>query len=139
MDTKLFQSVISGIVGTLVMTLIMYAAPLMGLPEMNPAAMLAAMIGIPLVAGWLLHFAIGIFFASVYVYVFNPKVPIKSKLYKGALFGLAVFIFAQIAMGIMGSLVAGPPLAEGSMLLLILGSILNHVVFGIFVALSVKR
>ncbi len=83
-----------GIIATAVMTGFIFMAPVMGLPKMNPSALLSGMMGMPLFIGYLLHFMIGIIFAAAYVYVFNPKVHIHSKLAKGALFGFVVFIFA---------------------------------------------
>lgn len=139
MNTKIKQSLISGIIGTVVMTAIMFIAPMMGMPKMNPAAMLSGMMGTSIVIGWLMHFMIGVIFAAFYVYLFHPKVNIKSKILKGAVFGIAVFIFAQVAMAIMGAMMGGMPKPEGSMLLMAIGSIMGHVVFGIVVALFTKE
>lgn len=138
MDTKLIKSFIAGIIGTTVMSFIMYVAPMMGIPKMNPPAMLAGMMGMPITVGWLMHFVIGIIFAAFYVFLFAPKIKMKSKLLKGAAFGFIVFLFAQIAMAMMGALIGGIPEPEGAMIGVVLGGILGHVVFGIFVALSVK-
>ncbi len=138
MNTKLIQSIIAGIIATIVMRFIMYAAPLMGIPKMNPPAMLAEMMGAPIAMGWLMHFMIGIIFAAFYAFLFSPKITIKSKILKGSVFGFVVFIFAQITMALMGAIVGGIPEPEGTTTAIILGSVMGHVVFGIFVALSVK-
>jgi len=134
-NTKLKQSMISGIAGTSVMTAIMFVAPMMGIPKMNSADMLAGMMGVPVIVGWMMHFMIGVVFAASYVYIFHPKVNIGSKALKGAIFGFAVFVFAQITMAMMG----GMPKPEGSMMLMMIGSIMGHVVFGIAVSLLVKE
>ncbi len=138
MNTKLIQSIIAGIIATIVMRFIMYAAPLMGIPKMNPPAMLAEMMGAPIAMGWLMHFMIGIIFAAFYAFLFSPKITIKSKILKGSVFGFVVFIFTQITMALMGAIVGGIPEPEGTTTAIILGSVMGHVVFGIFVALSVK-
>jgi uncharacterized membrane protein YagU involved in acid resistance len=93
MKSKIAQSIIAGLVATAVMTGFVFLAPMMGLPKMNPAEMLSGMMGVSLMIGYLMHFMIGIIFAAVYVYLFNPKVHISSKLLKGVLFGFAVFVF----------------------------------------------
>ena len=139
MNTKLKQSMISGIAGTSVMTAIMFVAPMMGIPKMNSAAMLAGMMGVPVIVGWMMHFMIGVVFAASYVYIFHPKVNIGSKALKGAIFGFAVFVFAQITMAVMGAMMGGMPKPEGSMILMMIGSIMGHVVFGIVVSLLVKE
>lgn len=138
MDKKLIQAFIAGILATTVMSMIMYVAPMMGLPKMNPPAMLAGMMGLPPAVGWLMHFMIGIIFAALYVLLFAPKITIKNKIVKGAVFGLLVFIFAQIAMAMMGALMGGIPQPEGAMIGVILGGILGHLIFGIVVALAAK-
>ena len=134
MKSKIAQSVIAGLVATAVMTGFIFLAPMMGLPKMNPAEMLSGMMGVPLMVGYLMHCMIGIIFAAAYVYLFNPKVRIQSKLVKGSLFGFAVFIFAQVMIFIIGKLM---PMAEDNMMLIMLGSLIGHLVYGIVVALII--
>ena len=136
MKSKIAQSVIAGLVATAVMTGFIFLAPMMGLPKMNPAEMLSGMMGVPLMVGYLMHCMIGIIFTAAYVYLFNPKVRIQSKLVKGSLFGFAVFIFAQVMIFIIGKLMP-MPMAEDNMMLIMLGSLIGHLVYGIVVALIV--
>ena len=136
MKSKIAQSVIAGLAATAVMTGFIFLAPMMGLPKMNPAEMLSGMMGVPLIVGYLMHCMIGIIFAAAYVYLFNPKVRIQSKLVKGSLFGFAVFIFAQVMIFIIGKLMP-MPMAEDNMMLIMLGSLIGHLVYGIVVALIV--
>ena len=139
METKIKQSVIGGIAGTAVMTMVMFVAPMMGMPKMNPAAMLSVMMGLPLSIGWIMHFMIGIIFALTYAFLFIPLVKkVNNNMLKGAIFGLAAFVFAQIAIAIMGTMLGGMPPMEDSMMLMMIGSIAGHVIFGIAVALFVK-
>lgn len=140
MKSKIQQSVLGGILGTAVMTMVMFIAPLMGMPKMNPAAMLSAMMGIPIVVGWVMHFMIGIVFGLGYVFVLEKWVRrINSRLLKGAIFGFAVFIFAQVMMAVMGAVMDGMPSPEGNMLLIMMGSIIGHVVYGIVTVQFIKN
>jgi hypothetical protein len=140
MNTKISQAIVGGLVATLVMTLVMMVGPMMGMPKMNPAAMLSMMMGFPLIVGWIMHFMIGVIFALMYVYFMLPMlIKLKNRIVKGAIFGMAAFIFAQIAMMVMGALFGGMPSPEGSMVLMMIGSIMGHVIFGIVVALFVKE
>jgi hypothetical protein len=110
----------------------------MGMPKMNPAAMLSMMMGFPIIVGWVMHFMIGIIFALAYAFFFiNLIKKVINNILKGAIFGMAAFIFAQIMMAIMGMMLPMPPM-EGSMILMMLGSIMGHVIFGIVVAQFVK-
>ncbi len=136
MKSKIAQSIIAGLVATAVMTGFMFLAPMMGLPKMNPVEMLSGMMGVSLMIGYFMHFMIGIIFAAVYVYLFNPKVHISSKLLKGVLFGFAVFVFAQVMMFIIGKMMP-MPMPQDNMMLMMLGSLIGHLVFGIVLALIV--
>ncbi len=136
MKSKIAQSVIAGLVATAVMTGVGLMAPYMGLPKMNPAEMLSGMMGVPLMVGYLMHCMIGIIFAAAYVYFFNPKVHIESKFLKGIVFGFAVFVFAQIMMFIIGKIMP-MPMPQDNMMLMMLGSLVGHLVYGIVVALVV--
>ncbi len=136
MKTKIAQTIISGLVATAVMTGVGLMAPYMGLPKMNPAEMLSGMMGVSLMVGYLMHCMIGIIFAAAYVYLFNPKVHISSKILKGVLFGFTVFVFAQVMMFIIGKMMP-MPMPQDNMMLMMLGSLIGHLVYGIVVALIV--
>lgn len=138
MTNKILKTVVAGIVATAIMSVVGFMAPIMGLPKMNPAELLAGMLGVTSIVGWMMHFIIGIIFAAAYVYLFNPKVRISNKLLKGALFGLIVFVFAQVMMFVMGNIVS-MPMMESDMMPMMLGSLIGHLVYGIVVALLVPN
>lgn len=139
MSHKLTQAIIGGMVATIAFTSVIIIAPLMGIPKMSPPAMLSMSMGVPIVVGWLMHFMIGIIFAMAYAFFFiNVVKKINNNILKGAIFGFAVFIFAQIAIAIIGAIMGGMPPMEGSMMLIMIGSIIGHIVFGIVVAMFVK-
>ncbi|MEX0812027.1 MAG: DUF6789 family protein [Chitinophagales bacterium] len=140
MNNKLTSSIVGGIVGTIVMTVIMFLAAKMGMPKMNPPVMLATTMGFSVAMGWIMHFIIGIIFALAYGYLFLPKVQkIKSKVAKGAIYGVIIFVFAQIMMQVMGAMFSSMPAPQGNMMLMIVGSIVGHVIFAIVVALFFKQ
>ena len=138
MNTKIQQSIIAGIAGTAVMSLVMFIAPMMGIPKMNPAALLSGMMGLPVIIGWVMHFMIGIIFAGTYVYLFNTNVHIQNKFIKGALFGFIVFVFAQLMMFIMGKMFS-MPMAQDNMLMMMFGSMIGHLVYGVIISLIVPN
>jgi len=138
MQQKMQKTIIGGLAATAVMTLVTFMAPLMGMPEMNPPAMLSGMMGAPIVVGWLAHFMIGVIFALAYTYLFAPNIKIRNVMLSGAAYGLAVFVFAQVVMLMMGMMVGEMPAPQGSMILSMVGGIMGHVIYGIVVALIVK-
>lgn len=139
MTNKIQKSLSGGIIGTAVMTLVMMIAPMMGMPKMSPPAMLSMMMGFPIIVGWMMHFMIGVIFAMAYAFFFiNVVKKVSNNILKGAIFGMAAFVFAQIMMAIMGMMFPMPPM-EGSMMLMMVGSIMGHVIFGITVALFAKE
>ncbi|MHB1048732.1 MAG: DUF6789 family protein [Bacteroidota bacterium] len=138
MNTTVQRTILAGVAGTIVMSIIMFLAPMMGLPEMDAAAMLAGMMGAPIVIGWAAHFMIGIIFALGYTYIFLPRVKISNLAVKGALFGVAVFVAAQIAIAMMSAIMGPMPVPEGGMMLMMIGSIIGHIMYGIPVAMIAK-
>lgn len=141
MQNKLQEAVTSGIAATIVMTLLMMIGGAMGMPKMIPPDMLAGMLGVPVPIGWVIHFLIGNVFAAGYVFLFNNWLrKINNRTARGAVFGVIAFITAQIGLPVMETIFGGGnmPAPEGSMALLMIGSVMGHVIFGIIVALLVK-
>jgi uncharacterized membrane protein YagU involved in acid resistance len=139
MSEKIKQSLIGGIVGTIAMSIITWMAPLMGFPKMSPPDMLAGMFGLPVFAGWVMHFMIGIIFALAYIFLIQKYLrKIPNRYVKGAVFGIIVFVFAQIMMSIMGAVFTPVPSPAGSMVLIVSGSLIGHIVYGIVVVLFSK-
>lgn len=138
MRNLLQKSLLAGVIATAVMTMITMAAPMMGIPPMSAPDMLAGVMGLPVALGWGMHFMIGVIFALSYHFLFLARVKLSNLIVKGAIFGFAVFIFAQIAMAMMGAIMGPLPVPEGSMMLLMVGSIVGHVIFGIVVAIIDK-
>ncbi len=139
MKTKIQKSVIGGLLGTAVMTLIMFIGPMMGMPKMNPAEMLSGMLGLPILIGWIMHFMIGILFAFSYVFVLSKILKsINNQIINGVLFGLIVFLFAQIMMFLMKSMMGGMSTPEGSMVLMMIGSVMGHLVYGLVTVFFIK-
>lgn len=106
MKAKISRTVLSGLIGTAIMTIFMMIAQKMGMPKMSPPIILSSMLEMPVWAGWIMHFIIGI---------------------------LLAFVFAQIVIGIMGSIVPIPKM-EGSIMLTMMGSLFGHIVFGMVVS-----
>ena len=58
--TNLKNGILAGFAATVVLSVLMVAKGMMGvMPELDVAAMLAAMIGAPNIVGWIGHFIIG--------------------------------------------------------------------------------
>jgi uncharacterized membrane protein YagU involved in acid resistance len=133
MKKRLTKSLIAGILATGIMSIVLFVISMMGLPELSPPDMLAAMLGFSVSTGWSIHFIIGIIFALSYTFYFEPKVKIKNSYFKGIVFGLSVFVFAQIFLGIMSTFLTMPE-SNDSNLSIMVSSILGHIFFGLAVA-----
>ncbi len=124
MHIKTGRAIIAGLIGTLIMTAVgLWIAPLMGMPAMNPAEMLAGQMGGVLLLGWLAHLMIGTVLAIIYAVV-APWLAGPPVL-RGALYGIAPFLLAQIVVIPM----MGMPLFSGSVVLA-MGSLIGHLVYG---------
>lgn len=95
------SAILAGLVGTLAMTALMYAAPLMGLPPMDLLQALGGLfpLGIsPYVVGGLMHLGVGVTLALLYALVFDRILP-GPRWGRGALFSLLPWFFAITLMG----------------------------------------
>jgi len=100
-SVKLGSAVLAGVVGTVIMTMMMYAAPLMGLPRMDLLAALGSMLPLgisPYLVGGLLHLTTGVVLAVLYAAVFERILPGPHVL-RGAAFAVLPWLFAITLMG----------------------------------------
>lgn len=98
---NLTSALIAGIVGTLVMTLVMYSLPLIGLPAMDIMAALGAVFPLkitPHVLGAVMHFGNGVVLAVIYALFFHSWLRGPHWL-RGALFSLLPWLFAITLLG----------------------------------------
>ena len=124
MNIRTGRAVYAGVGGTIAMTAVgLWIAPLMGIPAMNPADMLAGVMGGSLALGWIGHFIIGTILALIYAVV-APAIPGPPTV-GGALYGIAPWLLAQIAVIPM----MGMPLSSGSTTMAG-GSLIGHLVYG---------
>ena len=129
MKIRFPKAIAAGVVGTAVMTVVsVYVAPMMGMPRMNPAEMLAGQMGGNMMMGWAAHFLVGVVLAVIYAVVAvglpGPVVV------RGALFGIAPWLVAQaVIMPMMGM-----GMFSGSMMLAG-GSLIGHLLYGAVVGL----
>jgi uncharacterized membrane protein YagU involved in acid resistance len=118
------KAVVAGLVGTVVMTAVgLWVAPMMGMPRMNPADMLAGVMGGNVLLGWVAHFMIGAILAVIYAAVaaMLPGPPVV----RGALFGVAPWLIAMVVvMPMMGMPAFGGAATVG------MGSLIGHLVYG---------
>jgi uncharacterized membrane protein YagU involved in acid resistance len=128
MRPNIGRTILGGFVGTLAITLLMYkGAPMMGLPEMDIAAMLGQILG-----GWtpgmMMHFANGmVIFPLIYAYLLFSRLPGAPAL-KGITWGVLLWVMAQlIVMPMMGAGIFG--LKMGG-IMSAFGSLIGHVVYG---------
>lgn len=126
--TNLKSGFIAGFIATVVLSVLMVMKGVMGvMPELDVAAMLAGMIGAPVIVGWIAHFVIGTVawgggFAVLYDYI-----PGNSAVQKGIVFGIADWL---------GMMVLIMPMAGAGFFGLGLGvmapvmTLVLHVIFG---------
>jgi uncharacterized membrane protein YagU involved in acid resistance len=122
------KAIIAGLVGTVVMTMMMVIAPLIGMPEMSIGRMLAGFMGIPVAIGWGAHFMIGAVLAVIYAYAFAARLP-GSVWVKGLLFGLIPWFMAQVVVNPMmgaGVFASNTPTPVA----MVMGSLMGHIVYG---------
>ena len=125
MQPRIARVIAAGLLGTVAMTAVgVYVAPMMGIPAMNPADMLAGKMGGVTMLGWMAHLMIGIVLAVVYATVFLDRIP-GPVAARGAVFSVIPWLMAQMMVMPM----MGVPLFSGS-LAIAGGSLIGHLVYG---------
>lgn len=119
------RAALAGLGGTAAMTLLMIAAPMMGMPKMLIGEMLGNFLHIGSAAGWVMHAMIGVVLALIYAAVVTNRLPGNS-LVRGASYGFGVFLVAQLVVTPM----MGGGVFSGGNLPMIMGSLLGHLVYG---------
>jgi uncharacterized membrane protein YagU involved in acid resistance len=126
------RAAVAGLIGTAAMTALLMIEPSIGLPQIAIGQVLGSSLGLasalPSVGpalGWALHFLIGAALGVTYVAFFASRLP-GSPLVRGMLFGLLVFLLAQL---VFMPFVGGGIFSRGDVQL-ILGSLLGHLVYG---------
>ena len=122
------RAALGGFVGTLAMTGMMYlVAPMMGV-RMDIAAMLGSMLGGSWIAGLTMHFVNGaVIFPAIYVYALYARMA-GSPAVRGALWGIALWLIAQVVvMPMMGAGLFSS--AMGGMMAA-MGSLIGHILYG---------
>jgi hypothetical protein len=133
MKNRVIKGIIGGTAGTIMMTALMYMAPIMGMPKMSAPEMLAGMMGMSLSIGWMMHLMIGIIFGIIYATLFFKYMSkLKSKPYRGLVYGFIVFIVAQMAMAMAGKCILCMP-DKG--MLMAMGSLMGHLFYGVTLSL----
>ena len=122
---KLGRAVLSGLAATAVMTMLMLAAPMMGMPPMPIGEMLGQFLRIGTAAGWAMHVMIGLVLAGIYAALLAGRLPGAPAL-RGAIFGFAVFLVAQVVVTPM----MGGGVFSGGNMAMIGGSLMGHLVYG---------
>lgn len=104
---NLGSALLAGVVVTGIMTLLMYTAPLLGLPPMDILRALGSLLPwqtSPYIPGVLLHLGIGSLLALLYALFFAPLFP-GPRWARGALYSFLPWLLAIYAMGPMMTLV----------------------------------
>jgi uncharacterized membrane protein YagU involved in acid resistance len=137
MKNQLAIVVISGLAGSVAMSLGQGLLAMLGLPPLSPPDMMAQMVDKPLFAGWMMHLMIGIVFAIAYRYLLYQRLQRLRVPARGLLLGVAAFVGGQVGMGVMGLFLPFPEQA-GAPALIMIASIVGHVVYGLTVVWIVE-
>ena len=138
MQRNITKTIWAGLGATAVMTMMMYASPMMGMPKMDIAGMISGMLKMPWAIGMMIHLMMGVvLFPFTYATVLVGILPGPGAL-RGAIWGLILFILAQImvmpmaGMGIFSS-------ASPQQILMVIGSLMGHLVYGAILGAIIGR
>ncbi|MEX0761237.1 MAG: hypothetical protein WD333_02175 [Dehalococcoidia bacterium] len=135
--------VVAGIAGTVVITTLMYSAPMMSMPRVDIAQLMGSMVvplgGSAFAVGLMAHFVMGVIFAAIYAAVWaSDSIPVTW--WSGLIFGVVHSMVAAVGMWLMmpmnREVKAGrleSPLAAGPRGMV--GMLTGHMFFGLVLAL----
>lgn len=126
------RAVAAGAIGTASMTALLLVEPSIGLPQIAIGQALSSMMSavssqLPVGAagGWILDLLVGVLLACIYAGFLNDRLP-GSPLGRGLLFGVLVFLLAQVIFAPL----TGSGFFSGGNLQLLAGGLLGHLVYG---------
>lgn len=128
MQNKILLSIKGGVIATAAMSALIYLSPLLGFPRLAVWEKLAEVMSAPVFVGWLVHFAVGIVLAAGYLFVFKSRLK-GSDAVRGMIYSLIPFALAQ-GVAILGG---------GFNWLLLLGSLIGHLVYGLVLGLITRE
>ena len=143
---NILSAVISGIVASLVFSIVLTMAPRMRLPKMDIVDLLGSMFSGKSnpVLGWMMHLMMGMVFALIYAFLWSRGIGAATwtgGLVFGAVHWLIVgVIMAMIPMmhaGIKSGAVPAPGMwmTNNGGLMAFIGGLVGHMIFGVVVAL----
>lgn len=131
------DAIIAGSTGRMAMLLLIYAGPLLGLPRIDVVSMLGSLAAPnkqdAVTLGGAIHFTIGILFALIYAALWSAGIGSPTwwwGLIFGATHGIVVILLLLVVMRVHPQLSG---LFNG--LLVMVAILLNHIAFGVVVAL----
>ena len=127
------KALFAGLAATASMTILMFLAPMMGLPDMKIGNMLADFMMTPVLLGWAMHLMIGLVWALVFVIFIEDKIQINSLL-KGMLFLLFPWLLMQTIVAPVMGLGVFFSNAPRSMMM-VLGTLMGHLLYGLVLGL----
>jgi len=142
---NIIGAIISGLTGTLAISMVMALAPRMGLPKMDIVDLLSTMFGKEnRILGWMMHLMMGVIFAIVYSLVWSFGIGGPTYV-SGLIFGAIHWLIVGVIMGMIPMLhqgiKSGDVEAPGLWMtkqggaMAFFGGLLGHMVFGLVVAL----
>lgn len=132
------SAIIAGLIGTVGMTILMFIAPMMGLPKMDIISMLGTMFttnkSAATIIGVVIHFMMGAVFGIIYALLWSFGIGTSTWLW-GLIFGAVHGLMVAFMMPLVAKMhPREPEMAGGAMQ--VFGLVMGHMVFGLIVALT---
>ena len=128
MQPQIKTAIYGGIAATIVMTMMMFVAPMMTGMPMDIAAMIGGMLGDSYMLGMLMHIMLGVIvFPLAYVFVVFDRLP-GAPITRGVLFGLILWVMAAVVVMPMAG--GGFLMANIGGMMALVASAMGHIVYG---------
>ena len=132
------KTAIAGLAGTGLMSIIIILIGLTALPTMNFATLIASLLGVHVAFGWVVHFAIGIFWAFVYALLINENLPVISNIGRGLIYSVLLFVLSSFAM-LLAAPAGGNEALKQSTVMALLVNLPAYFAYGALVGFLIPR
>mgnify|MGYP005861573707 CR=1 FL=1 len=132
---NLTAGILAGLIATAVLSVLMMLKGMMGMmPDLNVIAMIAGMMGVGAMVGWVVHFVIGAVYGAIFAQVLDTPETGTAALRGIALGVIAWLVMMIVIMPMTGNGLFGMAMPSGMMIPV--ATLVLHIIFGAVLGLS---
>ena len=102
MNEKQIQTLVSGVIATVAISLYYYLIDSLGVEVLTPWRMIEYLLNVSLFWGWVFHLSVGLIFTWIYRRILSLALrKIKNLIFRGLTYGFIVFVISDVVIGLI--------------------------------------